>query len=182
MGMTYRRYTINCDPQLLADGGYSSRLVVTEHQNDVAIDHIIDLGAHIYQSAQEASQVAASAGMRWVDAKIGPVHLQEQCAALLLTLRAAAPSYRDAGRSSLAGPFAPFEFSPPQRRLFRCNGHQRPHSLRQLVGPSCQSPRHEATEVPHANRIAAREIRCGRFSEMQIQTNQYENSGAFWFP
>lgn len=74
MGTTYRRHTINCDPQLLADGGYSSRLIVTEHQNDVAIDHIIDLGAHIYQTAQEASQVAASAGMRWVDAKIGPIH------------------------------------------------------------------------------------------------------------
>ncbi|PLP99376.1 hypothetical protein [Cupriavidus pauculus] len=74
MASTYRRYTINCNPQLLGSGEYSPHLVVTEHRANSAVDHVIDLGPDVYRTAQEASQKATSAGMRWVDARIGPIH------------------------------------------------------------------------------------------------------------
>ena len=74
MATTYRRHIINCNPQLLASGEYNPRLIVTEHQADAAIDHVIDLGPDAYRTAQEASQKAERAGMRWVDARVGPIH------------------------------------------------------------------------------------------------------------
>ena len=74
MASTYRRHTINCNPQLLASGEYYPRLVVTEHRANAAVDHVIDLGQDVYRTAQEASQKATRAGMRWVDARIGPIH------------------------------------------------------------------------------------------------------------
>lgn len=73
MTTTYRRQTLNCDPQPMADGTFGPRLVVTEHTGEAAIDHVIDLGTDTYRTAAEASQAAVTAGMRWVDEKRGPI-------------------------------------------------------------------------------------------------------------
>ncbi|QRQ86293.1 hypothetical protein [Cupriavidus oxalaticus] len=74
MTKTYRRHTLNCEPQILADGRFGPRLVVTEHQADASVDHRVDVGPDVYRTAQEASQAAVRAGIRWIDDALGPLH------------------------------------------------------------------------------------------------------------
>jgi len=57
----------------MADGSFAPRLVVTEHTGEAAIDHVIDMGVDTYRTAEEASQAAVTAGMRWVDEERGAI-------------------------------------------------------------------------------------------------------------
>lgn len=68
-------YSLNCAPQLLRDGRYAGRLVVTEHHDDEAIDRAFDLGDRVYESAEDAAQAAARAAFHWIDRNAGPAEV-----------------------------------------------------------------------------------------------------------